>query len=142
MPDLVGQEAWKDRVRKLEETDPAAPPTWDPIHQDLINNDVYLKARFDATKSEVETARGGHANLDSRLDQIQLETLSGSGNFAGPSGTTVTHNIGHTDYMVRITPTDDPGGYLGDVWVVKAANTFMVYNSGKWKGSFDYQILT
>ncbi|WP_027364030.1 hypothetical protein [Desulfotruncus alcoholivorax] len=142
MPDLLGQNTWKDRVRQLEETDPAAPSTWDPIHQDLINNDVYLKTRFDATKTEVENARGGYANLDARLDQMELETLSGTGNFAGPTGATVTHNLGHTNYRVRITPTQNPGGYLGEVWVVKAANTFVVYNSGKWTGGFDYQILT
>ncbi|MTI82755.1 MAG: hypothetical protein FH756_02415 [Firmicutes bacterium] len=139
---LEGEPIFKEFLLALQEGDPAAPETWNPKYQVLINNDVYLKVGFDAMKDEVEDARGGHTDLNSRLDQLQLETLSGSDNFAGPSGTTVTHNIGHTDYMVRITPTDNPGGYLGDVWVVKAANTFVVYNSGKWTGAFDYQILT
>ena len=142
MPDLIGENTWKNSVRQLQETDPAAPSTWDPIHQDLINNDVYLKTRVDATAGEVNAARAGRPNLNDRLNQMQLETLSGVGNFAGPVGTTITHNMGHTNYRVRITPTENPGGYLGEVWITKAANAFVIFNSGKWTGSFDYQVLT
>lgn len=142
MADLIGEAVYKDRVRQLEETDPAAPETWDPIHQDLINNDVYLKGKVDTVTGEVEAARGAEASLSDRLNQLELETSSGSASFAGPGGTTITHNLGHINYRVRVTPTQDPGGYLGEVWVIKAANTFVVYNSGKWTGSFEYQVLT
>lgn len=142
MPDLIGLDVYKDRVRELEITDPAHPSTWNPNYQDLINNDVHLKAQIDGAKSEIEAARGGEATLNDRITQLLLETMSGSGNFGSQNGTTITHNIGHTNYRVRITPTEDTGGYLGDVWVVKSANVFVVYNSGKWTGAFDYQILT
>lgn len=142
MPDLIGQDVYKDRVRELEITDPAHPSTWNPNYQDLINNDVHLKGQVTGVQDEIAAARVAEATLNDRITQLQLETSSGSNNFGSISGTTITHNIGHTDYRVRITPTADPGGYLGDVWVVKSANTFVVYNSGKWTGAFDWQILT
>lgn len=142
MADIIGQSVWKDRVRQHETTDPVAPTTWNPIHTDLINNDVYLKGRVDGVDNEVQAARGGYGNLDARLDAMVLATQNGASNFAGPAGVTITHNLGHTNYRVRVTPTVDPGGYLGEVWVVKSANTFVVYNSGKWTGAFDWQILT
>lgn len=140
MADLVGQNVWKDRIRQLEPTDPAAPSTWNPNYQDLINNDVYMKARFDAVKNEVETARGGKANLNERITSLLLSIQNGSSNFAGQNGVTITHNLGHTNFRVAITPTADPGGYLGEVWVIKSANTMTIYNSGSFRGPFDYQI--
>ncbi|KUK52031.1 MAG: hypothetical protein XD78_2252 [Desulfotomaculum sp. 46_296] len=53
---LTGTPVYKNNVRKLEPTDPAAPETWDPIHQDLINNDVYLKQQVDLLY--VQTSQG------------------------------------------------------------------------------------
>lgn len=61
--------------------------------------------------------------------------------FAGPTGVTLTHNYGHTGYQVLINPKADPGGLLGEVWVVKAANTAVIYNSGAAVTAFDYTIL-
>lgn len=140
--DLVGQDVWKDRIRQLEPTDPAAPPTWNPNYQDLINNDVHLKNRFDAVKTEVETARAGEASLNDRLLAMQLSIQDGSGQYAGNAGVTITHNLGHTNFRVAITPTADPQGYLGEAWVIKAANTMTIYNSGSFRGAFDYQVFS
>lgn len=142
MTDLIGQNLYKGTVRQLEPTDPAAPTTWNPIHQDLVNNDAHLKALADGTNAEVIAAREGKASLLANVQSLRLSTLSGSSTFAGPAGQTITHNLGHTNYRVRITPTVDPAGYLGEDWVVKSANTFVVYNSGKSKVAFDWQILT
>jgi len=119
MANLIGQPVWKDRVRKLEPTDPAAPETWDPIHQDLINNDVYLKQQFES---------------------IQIQTSQGETNFASTNGVTITHNLGKTNYMVNIVPLSDTGGDLGDVFISKAANAFTVYNTGGFTGLFRWQI--
>lgn len=62
-------------------------------------------------------------------------------NFAGATGCTITHSYGHTDYQVIVNPTQDPAGYLGEVWFSKAANTVVVYNSGTAAGTFDYVII-
>ena len=61
--------------------------------------------------------------------------------FAGVSGRTITHNYGHTDYQLIINPVADPGGFLGEVWFVKANNTVVVYNSGIASGNFDYVLI-
>lgn len=60
--------------------------------------------------------------------------------FNSTSGRTLTHNYGHTNYMVLITPTANPGANLGSVYVTKAANTVVVYNTGSFTGAFDYLI--
>lgn len=70
MPDLIGQNLYKDRVRQMEATDPAVPNTWNPIHQDLINNDVALKTLVDGkaaaththTAAEVGASPTGHTH--------------------------------------------------------------------------------
>jgi hypothetical protein len=82
------------------------------------------------------------ADLAAHLaDTVQAHKVYfGSANFAGPAGVTITHNIGHTNYKVMITPTADPGGFLGEIWVVKSANTIVVYNSGSATTAFDWQI--
>lgn len=61
--------------------------------------------------------------------------------FNGDSGRTITHNYGHTDYQVIVNPVADPKGFLGEVWISKAANTAVVYNSGSARGNFDYVII-
>jgi len=61
--------------------------------------------------------------------------------FAGSTGYTITHNYGHTDYQVIINPVADPAGFLGEIWINKAANTAVVYNSGSATGNFDYVII-
>jgi len=61
--------------------------------------------------------------------------------FAGSAGQTITHNLGHTDYRIIINPVADPGGFLGEVWISKAANTAVVYNSGSAAGNLDYVII-
>lgn len=72
----------------------------------------------------------------------QDEDLKPAANvFAGPAGQTLTHNYGHTNYQVLINPKADAGGLLGEVWIVKAANTAVVYNSGAAVTAFDYTIL-
>lgn len=68
------------------------------------------------------------------------QVLTGSGSFGSSAGWTVTHNVGHTNYRVLITPTQDPQGYLGEWWVLKQANTFVVYNSGAALTSFDWEV--
>ncbi len=52
MVDIIGVNTFKDRVRQMETTDLAHPNSFNPIHTDLINNDVYL-----------QTALGGKASV-------------------------------------------------------------------------------
>lgn len=66
--------------------------------------------------------------------------LKGSAQFNSITGTIVNHTIGNTDYEVKITPTANPNGYLGEVWVEKAANSFSVKCSGTTNVTFSYVV--
>ncbi|MBW2673197.1 MAG: hypothetical protein JRD89_07255 [Deltaproteobacteria bacterium] len=78
-------------------------------------------------------------NLNKMAQDADLAPAAST--FAGSDGRTITHNYGHTAYQVNINPTADPAGFLGEVWVSKAANTVVIYNSGSARGAFDYVIL-
>lgn len=105
-------------------------PNWDKI------DDLAGPQRTTETVKGNADAIAAHAAQTVEGHKVHF----GSANFAGPAGVTITHNLGHTNYKVMITPTADPGGFLGEVWVVKAANTIVVYNSGSATTSFDWQI--
>jgi len=78
-------------------------------------------------------------NLNKMAQQDDFRPSSST--FAGPSGVTITHNYGHTNYHVLVKPTEDPKGAIGDVWVSKSANTVVVYNSGSATTAFEYVIV-
>lgn len=63
----------------------------------------------------------------------------GSANFTGNSNyTSIAHNLGNTPSFVIATPTSNPDGYLGEIWVTKDATNIYVYNSGSHTGTFDW----
>lgn len=68
MANLTGNSIYQDFVRALETTDPLHPDTWNPIHQVLINNDVYLKGA-------VEQSEAGLGLLENRVGSLE-ETSS------------------------------------------------------------------
>lgn len=85
MADLTGDPngTFTNTVRQLETTDPRHPDTWNPEYQKLITNDVLLKGVQDAQQSEIVAARGGEADVDTRLanieadiDQVELDTAT------------------------------------------------------------------
>lgn len=92
MPDLVGQSVFKNTIRAMEETDLNHPSTFNPVYQDLLNNDVALKEQADAnttglnnTQNEVQNHindLSAHGNLSMKLNivdlAIELETLKGA----------------------------------------------------------------
>lgn len=145
MPNLLEQAVWEEGIYQLEELDPVqgGPDGVDNRpHKQLANRTAYLKAQIEALGAEVETARGGYPDLDARLDALQSQTMQGESTFNGTAGRTISHNVGHTNYIVNIVPLADTGGDLGDVWISKAANAVTIYNTGGFIGAFRYQIMT
>ena len=55
---------------------------------------------------------------------------NGSITLNGQNGVTVTHNKGNTNYIVKVMPKDMKLGMIGEISVVKAANSCVVYNTG------------
>lgn len=58
----------------------------------------------------------------------------------GIDGVTITHNLGSTDYLVKVAPTGSAPGDAGEISVVKASNTCTIYNTGRSGLAADYEI--
>lgn len=92
---------------------------------------------------EVPTFSGDYNDLVNRpdLSLISKTLLKGSSTFNSTTGRVIPHSIGHTNYIVRTTPTQNPNGYLGEVWVEKSATSFKVCCSGTATTNFDYVVV-
>lgn len=90
---------------------------------------AYLKDGIDA-----DTLDGYHSS-----DLLEVK-LKGSSTFNSDTGTIINHAFGHTNYYPVITPTVNPNGYLGEVWVEKADYSFKVVCSGSAMTNFDYVV--
>ena len=77
------------------------------------------------------------------LINTALGPACNTGNFAGVTGTAISFTAqATTDYIVVITPTANPGGNLGEVWVVNNSTTqATVYNSGSATTGFRFKVL-
>ncbi|MED1948995.1 hypothetical protein [Brevibacillus centrosporus] len=115
----------------------------------LAINDRYTKAELDsATRDHKGTWRGlspemvGDALLSQRIAALEARATiaKGSANFNSTVGTIIAHDYGSLEYVVRISPTQNPNGFLGEVWVEKALNSFKVLCSGSATTSFDFEM--
>jgi len=71
------------------------------------------------------------ANLKATLSATDGYVFyNGSITLDGQNGVTITHNRGNTNYIVKVMPKDNRLGMIGEISVVKAANTCVVYNTG------------
>ena len=83
---------------------------------------------------------------DQEREQLSLKKdmsafLVGTGIFNGTDGTIIRHEFGNTSFAVAITPTVNPNGGLGEVWVKKTNTLVIVYCSGAGKNiEFDYTL--
>lgn len=144
MGKLKETSTWENDIYQIEVTDPALGGENGPVNtapRQLANRTRYLKDKADSVEGELAAARGGKSTLAERINGLDMATSQGDLTFAGTRGQTVTHNIGHTDYVVNVSATADTGGDLGDVFVARAANAFTVYNTGGYRGSARYQIM-
>ena len=136
---------WENTIRQLEVTDPALGGPDGPVNaapRQLANRTQYLKTQLAAAQNEITAARGSKTTLSERLTALETQTSQGDLSFAGMTGVTVAHSLGHTNYTVNLMPATATNGDLGDVYVSKAANAFTVYNTGGFRGQARYQIIT
>lgn len=66
--------------------------------------------------------------------------LVGTGVFNSTDGTIIRHEFGNTSFAVAITPTQNPNGSVGEIWVRKTNTMAIVYCSGTGKIEFDYTL--
>ena len=142
---LTETNQWEATINQIEVTDPALGGPSGPVNtapRQLANRTQYLKAQLTASQTEIAAARGSKATLAERLTALETQTLQGDLGYAGTTGITVSHALGHTNYTVNVVPTASTSGDLGDVYISKAANAFTVYNTGGFRGTARYQIIT
>ena len=135
---------WKNGVYQLETTDPllgGANGVMNEAIKDLACRTLYLKGQQDNIKTEIQTARGGKASLNDRFNALEMTSKQGDFNFNGTAGTTISHTIGNTNYVVNVAATASTNGDLGDVYISRGAYYFTVYNTGGYTGGGRYQIL-
>ena len=135
---------WKNGVYQLETTDPllgGANGVMNEAIKDLACRTLYLKGQQDNIKTEIQTARGGKASLNERFNALEMTSKQGDFNFNGTTGTTISHTIGNTNYVVNVAATTSTNGDLGDVYISRGAYYFTVYNTGGYTGGGRYQIL-
>ena len=136
--------AWVEDIYQIEVTDPALGGENGPVNraaQQLAARTRYLKDKADSVEGELAQARGGNGSLAERINALESTTAQGNFAFAGTRGQTVTHNLGHTNYVVNVSATADTGGDMGDVYISRAANAFTAYNTGGYRGGGRYQIM-
>lgn len=62
---------------------------------------------------------------------------TGTSSFVGGGGeVTIAHGMGKIPLSVYVTPTSNPAGYLGEMWVRYDATNIYVGNSGSHTGAF------
>lgn len=90
----------------------------------------------------LEGVMGMTAEVPYAPDPAPSYRQKGSSTFNTTSGRTInlaTAVANAADYSVYVTPTSNPAGYLGEIWVIKTTTNFTVYCSGSTTTTtFDY----
>jgi len=72
---------------------------------------------------------------------MKIEVRSGESTFAGNSvAKTIAHGLGRVPEFITITPSANPSGYLGEVWVTMDSSNINVYNSGSAVTAFIWKV--
>lgn len=92
---------------------------------------------------DVEDNNDNMDAVDSAITAVNDRLRHGASTFNSSTGVTITHNLGAATYKVSITPTSNPSGYLGEIWVAKSADSMVVYCSGSTTTTtFDWAIFS
>lgn len=69
-----------------------------------------------------------------------VQHVSGSSNFAGSGGVTITHSLNLANYIADVVPVADSGA-VGAIWITDVAvNSFVVRNSGIGVSAFTWGV--
>lgn len=143
MANLKETATWEAGIFQIETTTPALGGEDGPVNtapRQLANRTQYLKTQTDALNKAVAAGAGSAGSIDARFRAVEKTSTMGDFQYGGTDGTTVPHGIGNTNYSVYVTPSEQTGGDLGDVYIEKSQNSFTVYNSGGFTGNGRYQI--
>ena len=107
-----------------------------PLGTETVNRQAYVE-----NLDIIDQHATKKVDFSAHLAQVIHPKLAGTANFNGAIGTVIPHTKGDIDYFVEVTPVANPAGYLGEVWVEQAANSFSVKCSGTATTLFKYVVL-
>jgi len=114
----------------------------DDVNSHFVSTTVEgaLDEEASARKAHEQRTDNPHNVTAAQVGAFPAENIAmGSATFSGNStATTVPHGLGVIPTSVSITPTENPGGNLGEVWVTKDEANIYVYNSGTAVTAFDW----
>lgn len=82
-----------------------------------------------------------NADMASAIAAQAFGLLFGAVTLNGIDGVTIVHNKGNTNYVLTVLPTGVNAQDVGDISYVKAANTVVVYNTGRPRLAADYEVI-
>jgi hypothetical protein len=114
------------------------------VKLDNIAGTTQAAGQFDT--SATAPSHNNRLNYDGHLYVTQIHCtnpnfLIYNSTFNSTTGRTVTHDLGHTNYEIAVTPIANPGGYLGEIYVTKNTNNCVIYNSGSAVTAFSLIII-
>lgn len=106
------------------------------------SNKISLLSTVASTGSYNDLADKPDLSQYATVSQLNAKTpiLKGLANFNSTTGAIIPHSIGHANYYVQVTPSQNPNGYLGEVWVEYSSTSFKVCCSGTAVTSFKYVV--
>jgi hypothetical protein len=93
-----------------------------------------------ADAGNIITATNVESALQEIMNKVNTKQLF-TGNFNGTTGAVFSHTKGDLNYHVNVTPTENPNGYLGEIWIEYSALNFKVCCSGSAITSFSAEMV-
>ena len=105
----------------------------------ILNLYSQVNDELKITQNNVTDIQNNMTNISKKLDKNI--PIYGSSQFNSTKGVVINHYLNTLNYNVSITPTSNPNGKLGEIWVEKNRKYCTVYCSGSTtETTFDYLI--
>ena len=137
---------------KIAETFNSTSSIWDTVvklnefFQGETSVENVIVGFYAQLSDEITILEGKINELEKEIRTIKNNTekitpIYGSGTFNSLDGYVINHYLNTLNYTVTITPTSDPDGKLGEIWVIKSQKYCTVYCSGSTRlTTFDFLI--
>lgn len=105
----------------------------------ILNLYSQVSDELKIAQNDIVTIQNSISDLSNKLDKNT--PIYGSSQFNSSKGVVINHYLNTLNYNVSITPTSNPNGKLGEIWVEKDRKYCTVYCSGSTTvTTFDYLI--
>lgn len=137
---------------KISETFSSTSSIWETIEKlneffkDNSGVEDVIVSFYAQLSDEIKILQNNIGSLNNEFNTLshdieKMKPIYGSGIFNSVNGYKIYHYLNTLNYNVSITPTSNPNGKLGEIWVEKTRKECIVYCSGSTTlTTFDYLI--